>query len=120
MSTAASAPSGPTSGLAVAQQVIGEIVAHQPVGDFDQPPGQRRQLVVAELPFAAVQQRFDQIERQVGVEQARQQRPHRGVQPQESGKGPPRAGSDPGGQGEAADCRHRLKFQTAQVFANNG
>ena len=93
MSTATSAPSGPTSGRAIAkttakrrhhrdlrQQVIGEVVADQPVGDLDQPPGQRRQLVVAELPFAAVDQRLDQVERQIGVEQRRQHGPDRGMQ----------------------------------------
>jgi hypothetical protein len=63
------------------QQVIGEVVAHQPVGDLHQPPGQGRQLVIAELPFAPVHQRLDQIERQVGIKQCRQRGPDRGVQP---------------------------------------
>ena len=38
------------------QRVVGGVVAHEPVHELDQPPGQRRQLVIAELPFAAVGQ----------------------------------------------------------------
>ena len=57
------------------QRVVGGIDPDEPVGDLDQPPGQRRQLVVAQLPFAAVGQRLDQIERQVRIEQRRQRRP---------------------------------------------
>ena len=52
--------------------------------DLDQPPRQRRQLVVAELPFSAVGQRLDEIERQVGVEQCRQRGPDREMQGQEA------------------------------------
>ena len=59
------------------QQVVSEVVADEPVHDLDQPPGQRRQLVVTELPFAAVGQRLDQIERQIGVKQGRKGRPDR-------------------------------------------
>ena len=51
------------------QGVIGDVGAEQPVHDFDQPPRQRRQLVGAEHPFAAVGERLDQIERQIGVKQ---------------------------------------------------
>src|SRR5215831_728741 len=43
------------------QQIICEVVTDQPIGNFDQPPGQWRQLVVSELPFAAVSQRLDQV-----------------------------------------------------------
>ena len=45
------------------QQVIGEVMTDGQVCDLDQPPGQRRQFVVAELPFVAVDEGLDQIER---------------------------------------------------------
>jgi hypothetical protein len=48
------------------QSVIGGVGAKRPMHDLDQPPRQWRQLVVAELPFAAIGQGLDQIERQVG------------------------------------------------------
>ena len=57
------------------QRVIGGVEPDQPVQQLDQPPRQRRQLVVAELPFAAIGQRLDQIERQIGIEQRRQRGP---------------------------------------------
>ncbi len=80
----------------------------QPVGDLDQPPGQRRQLVVAELPFAPVHQRLDQVERQVGVEQGRQHRPDQRMQRQKGGQSAaPGALSHPGGKAIGA----RLRFQ---------
>src|SRR5665811_258176 len=44
-------------------------------------------LVIAELPFAPVNQCLDQVERQIGVEQRRQRGPDRGMQSQEGGKG---------------------------------
>src|SRR5665811_258177 len=47
----------------------------------------KRQLVIAELPFAPVNQCLDQVERQIGVEQRRQRGPDRGMQSQEGGKG---------------------------------
>ncbi len=65
------------------QRVIGEVVPNRLARDFDQPPGQRRQLVVAELPFPPVGQSLDQVERKVRVEQARQQRPDQPVQSRE-------------------------------------
>ena len=102
--TATSAPAAPTSGRAVGQhgnegddhghlrqRVIGGIGAeHAPVHDLDQPPRQRRQLVVAELPFAAVGQGLDQVERQVGVEQRRKRGPDHEVQGEEGGERGPR------------------------------
>ena len=57
------------------QEVIGEVMTDGQVCDLHQPPGQRREFVVAELPFAAVHQRLDQIERQIGVKQRRQRGP---------------------------------------------
>ncbi len=66
------------------QRVIGGVGARSPVRDLDQPPRQRRQLVVAELPFAAVGQRLDQIERQIGVKERRQRGPDREMQRQEA------------------------------------
>ena len=94
------------------QQIIGEVVPDQLVGDLHQPPGQRRQLVVAELPFAAVDQRLDQVERQIGVEQSRQRGPDRGVQAEEGGKGLSRTGGNPGQEGHVTGSRHPkpLKF----------
>ena len=69
ISTATSAPTGPTSGRAMSpdqreggddgrlrQRVKEQIGPEQPVGRLHHPPRQRRQLVVAELPFAAVEQ----------------------------------------------------------------
>ena len=82
ISTATSAPTAPTSGRAVAntpmkarrprlrQRVIGGVGAEQAMHDLDQPPRQRRQLVIAELPFAAIGEGLDQVERQIGVETA--------------------------------------------------
>ena len=77
------------------QQIVSEVVAGEPVDNFDQPPGQRRQLVVTELPFAAICQRLDQIERQIGVEQGRQDRPDGGVEDQDGGQRPPGRRDDP-------------------------
>ncbi len=57
------------------QRVIGDVGAEQAVHDLDQPPRQRRQLVGAERPFAAVSERLDQIERQIGVKHRRQRGP---------------------------------------------
>jgi hypothetical protein len=51
--------------------VIGDIGAKEPVHGFDQPPRQGRQLVITKLPFAAVDKRFDQIERQIRVNERR-------------------------------------------------
>ena len=45
------------------QQVIADVVADRAIDDIHKPPRQRRELVVAELPFAAVDQRLDQVER---------------------------------------------------------
>ena len=66
--------------------VIGGIDAEHPVDDLDHPPRQRRQLVVAELPFAAVGQRLDQIERQVQVEDRRQRDPDDGMEERKAAK----------------------------------
>ncbi len=68
------------------QRVIGSVDAERPVHDLDQPPRQRRQLVVAELPFAAVGESLDQVERQVGVEQRRQRGPDHEMQREEGGE----------------------------------
>ena len=77
------------------QRVIGGVGAERPVHDLNQPPRQRRQLVVAELPLAAIGQRFDQVERQVGVEQGRQRGPDREMQSEERGERRPRRRLDP-------------------------
>ena len=66
------------------QRVIGGVGAEQPMGDLDQPPRQRRQLVVAKLPFAAVGQGLDEVERQIGVKQRRQRGPDREMQRQKA------------------------------------
>ena len=108
MRTAISAPMGPAIGLAVRktshsrrhhgglrQQIVSEVVAGEPVHDLDQPPGQRRQLVVTELPFAAICQCLDEIERQIGVEQGRKGRPDDGVEDQNGGQRPPGRRHDP-------------------------
>ena len=95
------------------QQVIGEVVPDQPVGGLGQPPRQRRQLVVAELPFAAVDQRLDQVERQIGVEQRRQCRPHRRMQQRKGGECLARRGLDP-----ANECESRGRPPSWPRFAN--
>ena len=77
------------------QQIVSEVVAGEPVHDLDQPPGQRRQLVVTELPFAAICQRLDEIERQIGVKQGRKGRPDDGVEDQDGGQRPPGRRDDP-------------------------
>src|SRR5499427_7296375 len=61
-------------------QVVDRVDPDQPIRDLDQPPGKRRQLVVAELPFPAIGQRLDQVERQVGVKRAWQRGPQHGMQ----------------------------------------
>ena len=108
------------------QRVIGGVGAERPVHDLDQPPRQRRQLVVAELPFAAICQRLDQVERQVGVEERRQRGPNHEMQRQERGKRRPRRLLDPIDEacperqpgrrrhfGHLRHCRHELsrRFQ---------
>src|SRR5690349_9180372 len=55
----------------VREEVIGEVVSNSPVDDLGQPPRERRQLIVAELPFSAVGERLDQVERKVGIEYRR-------------------------------------------------
>ena len=77
------------------QRVIGGVGTERPMHDLNEPPRQRRQLVVAELPFAAIGQRLDQIERQVGVEQRRQRGPDHEMQRQERGERRPRRRLDP-------------------------
>ena len=69
------------------QRVIGGVASDHPVDGLDQPPGQRRQLVIAELPFAAVGQRLDQIERQVRIERRRQRGPDEKMHGEEHAKG---------------------------------
>ena len=63
----------------LADQVVDRVDPERLIGGFDHPPGQRRQLVVAELPFAPVGQRLDQVERQIGVERGRQDGPYHRV-----------------------------------------
>ena len=76
------------------EQVKGGIDAGDAVDDLRRPPGQRRQLVVAELPFAAVDHGLDQVERQIDIEDGRQQRPERDMDRQEPAEGGARAGRD--------------------------
>ncbi len=45
--------------------IIGHVGIEGAIGDLDEPPWQRRQFVVAELPFASVGQGLDDVERQV-------------------------------------------------------
>ena len=80
------------------QRVIGGVGVEQPVHDLDQPPRQRRQLVVAELPLPAVDEGLDEIERQVGVEQRRQRGPDRKMQGQEAAESGLRPALDKAGQ----------------------
>jgi hypothetical protein len=90
------------------QQVISKVVADQAVDDFHQPPGQRRQFVVAELPFPPVRQGLDEIERQIRIEQGREGRPHYGVEAQDHGQRPLRGFEDPGQHGMTTGRRRRL------------
>ena len=78
--------------------IVGGVDSDQPVDDLDQPPRQRRQLVVAQLPFAAVGQRLDQIERQIRIEDRRQRGPDHEMQNEEQRKGRLRAAVDHGDQ----------------------
>ncbi len=73
------------------QQVIEQVRTERLPARFGEPPRQRRQLVITKLPFAAIDQRFDQIERQVAEEQRRQRGPEHGVQKQDN-KGKPEPG----------------------------
>ena len=97
--------------------VVSGVDAEHPVDDLDRPPRQRRQLVVAELPFAAVGQRLDQIERQVQVKDRRQGGPDGGMEDEEGGKGRLRPAFDRVDQSEHGQCRmvpalYRLSFNT--------
>ena len=69
------------------EEIIGEVAPDQPVDDLDHPPGQRRQLVMAQLPFAPIDQRLDQIERKIGIEDGRNGRPDDRVQQTECREG---------------------------------
>ena len=66
------------------QRVKRIIGAEHAVHGFGHPPRQRRQLVVAELPFAAVDHGLDHIERQVEIDQRRQHRPDQPVNNEEA------------------------------------
>ena len=77
------------------QRVIRGVRAEQPIHDLDQPPRQRRQLVVADLPFAAIGERLDEIERQVGIEECGQRGPDDEMQGQEAAESGPRPALDP-------------------------
>ena len=84
------------------QRVICGVHAHQLVNQLDQPPWQWRQLVITKLPFAPIGKRFDEVERQVGIEQRRQRRPHQEMQREKHGKGRLRTALDGSDQ-----SRHR-------------
>src|SRR6266516_2216247 len=59
------------------ERVIRGFVADEPIDDLNEPPRQRWQLVVAELPFAPIGERLDEIERQVGIKEGRQRGPNK-------------------------------------------
>src|SRR5262249_60662757 len=80
------------------QRVIGGVDPNRPVDQLDQPPRQRRQLVVAELPFAAIGEPLDQIEGQIRIKQRRQGRPDRKVQREGGGGSRLRTGAGGGGR----------------------
>src|SRR5262249_47043950 len=61
----------------LSSEIIGNVGANGAIKDLDSPPGEGWELVVAELPFAAVGECFDEIERKVRVERRRQDRPKR-------------------------------------------
>ncbi len=90
------------------QQVIGKVVTDDAIRYFDQPPGQRRQLVITELPLPAISQRLDQIERQIGVKQRRKGGPNRRMQEQNSRQSAPGGCYDPVDNGKMLGRRHRL------------
>ena len=56
------------------------------IGEVGDPPRQRRVLPVAELPFLAEREAFDQIELQVGGDQRRHQRPHHQMEAEHPGQ----------------------------------
>ena len=87
--------------------VIGGIDAKHPVDDLDQPPRQRRQFVITELPFAAVDEGFDQIERQIGVNERRQDAPDDKMHGQEAAEGGSRLALDP--TDESSGWRRRCR-----------
>src|SRR5216683_1115915 len=70
----------------LSEQIVEQVGSEQAVADLDQPPWQRRQLVIADLPFASVGQGLDQIERQVEKKRCRERSPYRDVQGQECRK----------------------------------
>jgi hypothetical protein len=74
----------------LSESVIGDIGSNRAVGDLDEPPRQGRQFVVAELPLASVGERLDDVERQVGIERERQDRPDGGVGRRKQPKACPR------------------------------
>jgi hypothetical protein len=84
------------------QGIVADVAAHRPVNNFHQPPGQRRQLVVAKLPFTAIGQGLDEVERKVRVKQGRKGGPNREVKREKSEKGQLRPALD-----DAAKSRRR-------------
>ena len=98
------------------QRVIRSVQIHDLVNQLDQPPRQRRQLVIAKLPFAPVGERLDEVERQVGIEQCRQRRPHEKMQRQEHGKSRLWTALD-GGDQSRHRCGRRLCYPVDRAAA---
>ena len=106
----------------LAERIDGGIGAEQLVGGLDQPPRQRRQLVVAELPFAAVNQRLDHVDRQVEVEERGQRRPDQPVHDQEAGENRLRAAFhrvDQSGHGHCVSVRRCARSLSTPSAARN-
>src|SRR5260370_12137154 len=84
--------------------IISGVAAYEPIQHLDQPPGQRRQLVVAELPFAAIGQGLDEIEWQGWYKEGRHGGPDEKKEGEKNGESPLRGTLD-----RADQSRHRCR-----------
>src|SRR5438270_4455307 len=71
------------------ERVIGRIVSNGSVGYLDKPPRQWRQLVITELPFPAIGERFDEIDRQIVIKERGQNGPNHKMQDAKSRESAP-------------------------------
>src|SRR4029077_1004135 len=62
------------------ERVIGRIISDRSVGYLDKPPREWRQLVITELPFPAIGERFNEVEGQIVIEERGQRGPNHKMQ----------------------------------------
>src|SRR5678815_5507859 len=62
------------------ERVIGRIISDGAAGYFDKPPREWRQLVITELPFPPIGERFNEVEGQIVIEERGQSGPNHKMQ----------------------------------------